>query len=156
MVNGYKNSHVNSVVVTDNAPYHNIQSNPASNTNSRKSDMLRWLHEKSMLKPEIYELIILNENHHNRFHEVLLEHGHNVLRLLPYHPDLNPIELIRVTVKNNVSQKNVIFKLKNVRKLAEHEFDQITSEEWRHVVDIHVVADMFFNKCGSSQSKQIS
>jgi hypothetical protein len=56
------------------------------------------------------------------------------------HPDLNPIELIWATVKNNVSKKNITFKLEDVRKLAEHEFDQITPEEWQkrcqHVINI--------------------
>jgi hypothetical protein len=70
----------------------------------------------------------------------MLAHGHTVLRLPPYHPDLNPIELIWATVKNNVSKKNITFKLEDVRKLAEHEFDQITPEEWQkrcqHVINI--------------------
>nr|XP_023028830.1 uncharacterized protein LOC111516995 [Leptinotarsa decemlineata] len=110
--------------------------------------MEKWLHEKSimfisnMLKPELYELINVNKKHHIRykFDEVLLENGHNVFRLPLYPPDLNSIELIWATDKKNVSQKNLTSKLEDMRKLAEHEFDQITSEEWqkccRHIVDI--------------------
>jgi hypothetical protein len=139
---------VNSIVVTDNAPYHNVQIHAAPNSNSRKADMKNWLHEKniifdgSMLKPQLYELIKINKKRHIRykFDEVMLAHGHTVLRLPPYHPDLNPIELIWATVKNNVSKKNITFKLEDVRKLAEHEFDHITPEEWQkrcqHVINI--------------------
>jgi transposase len=134
--------------VTDNAPFHNVQIHAAPNSNSRKADMINWLQEKniifdrSMLKPQLYELIKINKKRHIRykFDEVMLAHGHTVLRLPPYHPDLNPIELIWATVKNNVSKKNITFKLEDVRKLAGHEFDQITPEEWQkrcqHVINI--------------------
>jgi hypothetical protein len=59
---------VNSIVVTDNAPYHNVQIHAAPNSNSRKADMINWLHEKniifdrSMLKPQLYELIKIIKN----------------------------------------------------------------------------------------------
>jgi hypothetical protein len=58
---------VNSIVVTDNAPYHNVQIHAAPNSNSRKADMINWLHEKniifdrSMFKPQLYELIKINK-----------------------------------------------------------------------------------------------
>jgi len=64
-----------------------------------------------MTKAELYDLIKL----HNPQYEIfaidclLTEHGHRVIRLPPYHPDLNPIEKIWGIVR--VAAKNVTFKL---------------------------------------------
>lgn len=135
-----------SVVVIDNAPYHSVQIHPAPTSNSRKAEMINWLNEKNivfhpdMLKPQLYEIIKRHKKQYIQYkYDQLLEaHGHSVLRLPPYHPDLNPIELIWATVKNNVAQKNVSFKLEDVKVLAEYEFNQIGTEEWKkrcqHVV----------------------
>ncbi|PSN39009.1 hypothetical protein C0J52_14033, partial [Blattella germanica] len=38
---------------------------------------------------------------------ILAEHNHSVLRLSPYHPELNLIKLIWATVKNWVSEKKM-------------------------------------------------
>lgn len=71
---------------------------------------------------------------------MLTEHGHSVLRLPPYHPDLNPIELIWSDLKNWVSSRNVTFKIEDVQKLCEEKFNLITKEDWeircRHVLKI--------------------
>jgi len=60
-----------------------------------------------------------------------------VIRLPPYHPDLNPIEKIWGIVKTRVASKNVTFKLQDVQHLAEQNFADVTMEEWaavcRHV-----------------------
>lgn len=53
----------NSVVVLDNASYHNVQNDRAPNSNSKKIEMQRWLTEKNiainqdMYKIELYDLI---------------------------------------------------------------------------------------------------
>jgi hypothetical protein len=61
---------------------------------------------------------------------LLAEHSHSVLRLPPYHPDLNPVELIWESVKEYVARKNVSFRLDDAMKLAEEKFNIITKEEW--------------------------
>lgn len=145
----------NSVIVCDNASYHNVQTNRAPNSNSLKNDMIQWLTQHNIpfnptsLKPELYELI---KSHKDRyvtyaFDELCREYGHTALRLPPYHPDLNPIELIWATVKNNVSQRNVTFKLENVKQLTEEEFKKIGVEEWKKRCD-HVikVEDKYFER----------
>ncbi|KDR09290.1 hypothetical protein L798_01026 [Zootermopsis nevadensis] len=53
-----------------------------------------------------------------------------VLRLRPYHPDLNPIELIRGLVKEYVAREDVSFRLDDAIKPAEEKFSIITKEEW--------------------------
>ena len=56
-----------------------------------------------------------------------------VLRLPPYHPDLNPIEQIWCTVKTRIAAKNVTFKLQDVQQLAEQNFAAVSMEEWAAV-----------------------
>lgn len=128
-----------SVVVIDNAPYHNVQECKAPSSNSRKEEMKQWLSEKniafasSLLKPQLYELIKLHKKQHivYKFDNLLAQHGHTVLRLPPYHPELNPIELIWGKVKNSVAAKNTTFKLEDIRKLLEAEFEAVDSNYWK-------------------------
>jgi hypothetical protein len=61
---------------------------------------------------------------------LLAEHGHSALRLPPYHPDLNQIELIWVSIKEYAARKNVSFRLDNAMKPAEEKFNIVTKEEW--------------------------
>jgi hypothetical protein len=62
------------------------------------------------------------------------EHGHTVIRLPPYHPDLNPIDKIWGIVKARIAAKNVTFKLGDVQQMANA---AVTMGEWaavcRHV-----------------------
>lgn len=129
----------NSVIVTDNAPYHNVLSDPAPTSNSKKADMVQWLIRKNlpfdsgMLKPQLYDIIKRNKKRFikYKFDEVLNSAGHDVLRLPPYHPTLNAIEEIWGLVKNRVASRNVTFKLDDVKRLAEEEFEKVTAEDWQ-------------------------
>lgn len=137
-----------SVVVIDNAPYHSVQLNPAPNSNTKKATMIDWLRKKNisfhdgMLKPELYTIIKQHKDKHRtyKFDVLMQQHGHTVLRLPPYHPDLNPIELVWASVKNAVARRNVSFKFEDVESLAREEFSKISQEEWRkrceHVVKV--------------------
>lgn len=101
-----------SVIVIDYAPYHNVQKDKAPNSNSRKNfDRLvagTNVHaDNNMLKADLYELIKLNKPRHKKFiiDDIFKQHDHNILRLPPYHPDLNPIELVWTSLKQNVAEK---------------------------------------------------
>lgn len=64
--------------------------------------------------------------------ELLKNAGHSVLRLPPYHPDLNPIENIWGIVKHAVASRNVNFNLNDVIKLTNEEFgNEIYVGHWR-------------------------
>lgn len=116
----------NSVLVIDNAPYHNVQLNRAPTSNSRKAEMVNWLLEhnvpcsESMLKPQLHALIQMNKPRFKTFKidSILAESGHSTLRLPPYHPDLNPIELVWSLLKDRVAKKNVTFSMSDVSKLV--------------------------------------
>jgi hypothetical protein len=85
-----------------------------------------------MCKPRLYSLIKLHKPQFRTFKidALLTEHGHSVLRLLPYNPDSNPAEVIWVSVKEYVTRKNVSFCLDYGMKLTEETFNIITKEEW--------------------------
>ena len=129
----------NSVIVVDNASYHNVQLNPAPTSSSRKLEMQLWLRERNiqfepdMLKPQLYDIIKHNKDKHKTFaiDEMVERLGHVILRLPPYHPDLNPIEKIWALLKEDVASKNVTFKLRDAERLALTKLDEITVEEWR-------------------------
>jgi hypothetical protein len=109
--------------VVDNASYHNVQINWHSTSNARKAEMLSWLdkhgirYSSNMTKVELYDLIKMHKPQYETFaiDGLLAEHGHMVIRLPPYHPDLNPIEKIWGIVKNRVAAKNVTFNLRDVQ-----------------------------------------
>jgi hypothetical protein len=79
--------------------------------------MISWLNEKriphmeDMHKPDLYELIKTHKPlyYTYKIDMFLAEHGYTVLRLPPYHPEMNPIELIWATVKKWVADRNVTF-----------------------------------------------
>lgn len=133
-----------SVIVMDNASYHNKLEEKQITSASKKSEMIQWLTENNipytiqMLKLELYEVIKRHRATHNPKHkidDIIHGMGHEVLRLPPYHPDLNPIENIWATVKARVGSRNTTFNLLDVQKLAEEEFSKITAEDWRKVCE---------------------
>lgn len=85
----------------DNASYHTVQINKIPNTSTRKTDIQDWLRANHIMFEENQtrsELLVLVQKYKPEpvyeADEMLKEHGHEVLRLPPYHCDLNPIELI--------------------------------------------------------------
>lgn len=127
-----------SVLVIDNAPYHNVQVDKAPTSASRKDDMRKWLSDKNiawndaMLKPELYNLIKLYKPRYKTYQidSLLRDKGHSVLRLPPYHPDLNPIELVWAAMKQFVADRNVNFSVTRVEALCIEFFEQFTVDEW--------------------------
>ena len=89
-----------SVIVVDNAPCHNVHINRHPTSNAGKGEMLLWLdkhdvwHSSGMTKVELYDFIKMHKPQHETLAIdcLLADHGHTVIRLPAYHPDLNPIE----------------------------------------------------------------
>ena len=100
--------------------------------------MVSWLkargvnHDQQLTKPELYEIVKnhKDENPSYRLDTLLEEKGHKVLRLPPYHPELNPIEKIWACVKDYVATRNTKFTLQYVEELAREKFEAITAEDW--------------------------
>ncbi|CAG4975819.1 unnamed protein product [Colias eurytheme] len=128
----------NSVVVVDNASYHNKQLDAAPTSNTKKADMQTWLQQKeikfdeSMLKPELYNLIKKYKEQFKKFNidAILNETGHAVLRLPPYHPDLNQIEMAWSQIKGYVASKNVSWNLARITDLVNDKVNLMGATEW--------------------------
>lgn len=60
-----------------------------------------------MYKPELYDLVELNKPCFKTYETdtLLADHGHTVLHLPPYHPDLNPIGKKWSLVEDYVTKK---------------------------------------------------
>ena len=65
---------------------------------------------------------------------IIHSQGHRVIRLPPYHCDLNPIELIWAQVKNNVASNNSTFTLENIKKLTDKALKAVTKEDWQKAI----------------------
>jgi hypothetical protein len=116
----------NSVLIVDNVAYHNVQLNLATSSSSRKIVRLTRFQIVAL-----YSLIELRNPWLKTFKTdgVLAEHGYSVLRLPPYHPDLNPTQLIQGLVKEHVDRNNVSFRADDAIKVAEEKFSVVTKKE---------------------------
>lgn len=65
--------------------------------------------------------------------KILEENGHSVMRLPPYHPDLNPIELLWGIIKRRVASRNVTFNLNDVSSLFKEEVALITADTFKNI-----------------------
>lgn len=130
-----------SIVVMDNASYHNKLLEKQPTSNSRKAELIKWLQDRRITFPEratnaeLYEIIKGRKEVDKQFtvDTLLRKHGHAVLRLPPYHPELNPIEKIWAQVKGKVASNNTTFKMNEVMALTDRAFQEIGKEQWEKV-----------------------
>lgn len=132
----------NGIVVIDNAPYHSTQAEKIPCQSSLKSEMQSWLtknnisFDEKMTKPELYHIIKLNKPEKRYVvDELLREHGHEVVRLPPYHCDLNPIEYIWNLVKQRVADKNIDQSERLIEKLTREAIQSISVADWKKEVN---------------------
>lgn len=127
-----------SIVVMDNAPYHCVKLNKPPTISSQKKVMQEWIKNNglsyldTMTKPELYEIIKINKKPDVfEADDILKQHGHQVVRLPPYHCDLNPIELIWASVKRKVAETNVGRSKTEMLDLVQNAFQAVTAETWK-------------------------
>lgn len=131
-----------SVIIFDNASYHSIQTNKCPNTNTKKQDIRDWLTANNITWTEELkkaELYCLAQKHKPDpiyyIDELFKSHGHEVLRLPPYHCHLNPIEMVWSQAKRRVAEKNVHGTVADMTKKIEEAFAFVTAEHWKKYVD---------------------
>jgi transposase len=123
----------NSLIILDNAPYHNVLSSDAFPKKSHSLKRLRaWLThneipwKEDMLKAELYELCTrLAPKPDFLLDCMALEKGHTILRTPPYHPELQPIETCWAVVKSHVAKYND-FSVQKIQQLLEEGFQKVT------------------------------
>lgn len=138
----------------DNASYHNTLNLKIPTSSSRKSVILDRLREKKlphsekMSKVLLYQIVKEKKDKYSEYKidRIFSELGHTVLRLPPYHPDLNPIEKIWAQKKDYVAKKNTSFKLDDAMKLTREKIAAGTENQWKEVCD-HVIKieDQYMN-----------
>ena len=88
-----------------------------------------------MLKPELVALVKKHKMATVYKSDVIIrEHGHEVLRLPPYHCDLNPIELIWSQIKGTVARRNRDFTLKGTISLTDQAIKEVKVPDWQNAI----------------------
>ncbi|CAG9130999.1 unnamed protein product [Plutella xylostella] len=117
-----------SVIVMDNAPYHSRQLERVPNMSWRKDAIQEWLRSKNIafetreIKAQLLTKFDQKKYVLKYVDELAASKGVTVLRLPPYHCELNPIELIWAQVKSYVGRNNKSFKMAEIKTLLNEGF----------------------------------
>ncbi|KAI5643064.1 reverse transcriptase (RNA-dependent DNA polymerase) domain-containing protein [Phthorimaea operculella] len=76
----------------------------------------------------------------NAVDELAAAYGVTILRLPPYHSELNPIELVWAQVKGHVARNNKSFKIGDLKQLFNEGLQLVTPERWSSCID-HVIKE---------------
>ncbi|RVE43769.1 hypothetical protein evm_011618 [Chilo suppressalis] len=103
----------------------------------KRIEYLDKIFDPILTKPQIYAIICRHKENFTEFYvdKILAEHGYTTLRLLPYHPDFNPIENIWSQLKGYVAARNVDMNLNSVKNLLTEKVNMIGTEEWKNVCE---------------------
>lgn len=123
----------NSIIIMDNARYHNTtEESRFPKSTARKEDFRTWLDDKGipwgedLLKAELYALCKLFEpKPEYKIDKIAEAAGHSVLRTPQYHPELQPIEMCWGIMKNYMA-KHCDFTLTKFRDNLPLAFSQVT------------------------------
>ena len=115
----------NSVVVIDNASYNSRNSDSYPKSNWRKQQLIDWLKEQNVtisdktLRAKLWTMDKVEREKYSSkvVDEIATRAGHTVIRLPPYHCELNPLELAWAAEKNFVAKENSEMKLDSIQKL---------------------------------------
>jgi len=142
-----------SLIIMDNAPYHNILSEHSPPTaKSAKGKIRAWLEKNKIycrddcLKAELVEVLNkISPEPVYAIDELAEDFGHKVLRTPPYHPELQPIEICWGVVKNHVA-RNCDFTVKNLIKQLDRSFKKVSSSTCSKIIEkIKKIEDDFWS-----------
>lgn len=156
-----------SLIIMDNASYHNVLSAHSPPTCACSKDrIVSWLERNNFppredcLKVELVE--ILNKIAPSPIYaldEIAEEYGHKILRTPPYHPELQPIETCWAVVKNQIG-RSCDFTMSNLLTQLEKAFESVTDKTCLGLIKkVRAVEDEFwyedFKKDDSSEYQVI-
>lgn len=144
----------NSLIIMDNASYHNIlaEHSPPTPLCSKKK-ISEWLEQNRIycrhdcLKPELVEILNkLAPEPSYAIDEIPRSCGHEVIRTPPYHPELQPIETCWGVVKNHIA-RNSDFTMKNLIEQLKAGFDKVTGKTCTEIIkDVKNIEDEFWRE----------
>jgi transposase len=141
-----------SIIVMDNAPYHNILSEHSPPTSqSSKKKIREWLEQNKVycrddcLKPELVEVLAkMAPEPVYAVDEIAAAHGHQVLRTPPYHPELQPIETCWGVVKNYMA-RHCDFTMKNLTRQLDSGFNKVSAKTCTKIIaKVRKIEDEFW------------
>ena len=108
-----------------------------------ENELSNWLKDKGIsfpskaLRAELCSLAKQHRDIHARkiIDEIAKKSGHEVLRLPPYHCELDAIELVWADLKNFVAKENTTCNLETVEKLFRERRSVLTSEFYGRCVE---------------------
>ena len=99
--------------------------------------MQDWLKQYNIECPQLNkkELYVLIKQYKPRLHKYKIDEmankfGHEIVRLPPYHCDLNQEELIWAQIQYFVAERNKTFKMKEIQKLFDEALEKVSAKDW--------------------------
>jgi transposase len=91
----------------DKTPYHSKKIDKVPTTATKKAEIQQWMRDKNivyeddLLKAELLQIVRTHKHLYGDYvvDQMARQAGHTVLRLPPYHCELNAIELVWAQVK---------------------------------------------------------
>jgi transposase len=149
-----ENIPANSLIIMDNAPYHNTLSEHSPPTPlCSKKKITEWLEQNRIycrqdcLKPELVEILKkLAPQSTYAIDEIARSYGHEVIRTPPYHPELQPIETCWGVVKNHIA-RNSDFTMKNLLEQLDAGFAKVTDKTCAEIIkNVRKIEDDFWTE----------
>ena len=152
----------NSLIIMDNASYHNVLTDYSAPTPACSKTRIRnWLEankipcKEDCLKVELIEIIKkLAPEPTYEIDVIARKQGHEILRTPPYHPELQPIEICWGVLKNEVA-RHCDFTMDNLMLQLEKAFDKVSAETCQGIINkIRVIEDCFWEEDAKLDDEQ--
>ncbi|XP_061381348.1 uncharacterized protein LOC116776357 isoform X2 [Danaus plexippus] len=144
-----------SVVVMNAAPYNTRRSEKTPSIAWTKGDIQEWLLHKEInfdqtdVKVELLKRVrdIKKDFQSYAVDELARKYKVDILRLPPYHGELNPGELVWSDVKDHLEITDTSFTFEQIKSLLQASIRNVSPDKWQSCIT-HVthVEDFFYNK----------
>lgn len=149
-----------SIIILDNAKYHNVLSEESFPQKKNTIMHLRyWLlnngipYTDDMIKSELFKLCSERcPKPEFALDKIAMRYGHSILRTPPYHPELQPIEVCWAIVKSHVARNNDFSNTK-INDLLEEGFNKVTKKTMEGILTkVQSFEDNFW--CDDSRAQE--
>ena len=143
-----------SLIIMDNASYHNaVSTHSAPTATCKKARIRSWLEQNKIplredcLKAEMIEILTkFAPPLAYAIDDIATDHGHEILRTPPYHPELQPIETCWGVLKNKIA-RTCDFTMANLLVQLENAFGDVTAKTCSGLIQkVRRVEDKFWEE----------